>query len=110
MQTGRRSSASVALTFDDGPDPLWTPLVLDALAEAGATFFVIAPLARRRPSLIFRVRDEGYEVAFHCAEHFRHDARTPEEIEEDTRAGLLIMALRHTGVAVITVVPGILPA
>lgn len=93
MQTERRSPASVALTFDDGPDPLWTPLVLDALAEAGAraTFFVIAPLARMHPSLIFRMRDEGHEVSFHCTEHVRHDALTPKEIEDDTRAGLLAL-------------------
>jgi peptidoglycan/xylan/chitin deacetylase (PgdA/CDA1 family) len=93
MQTERQSPTNVALTFDDGPDPRWTPLVLDALAEAGAraTFFVISPLARMHPSLIFRMRDEGHEVAFHCVEHVRHDARTRREVEEDTRAGLLTL-------------------
>jgi peptidoglycan/xylan/chitin deacetylase (PgdA/CDA1 family) len=93
MQTERQSSASVALTFDDGPDPLWTPLVLDALAEAGAiaTFFVIAPRASSYPYLISRMRDEGHEVAFHCVEHIRHDARTRIEIEDDTRRGLLAL-------------------
>ena len=52
MYKGYRSPARVALTFDDGPDPDWTPLVLDALAAAGAsaTFFVIAPRAARYPS------------------------------------------------------------
>ena len=58
---------------------------------ARATFFVIAPLARMHPSLIFRMRDEGHEVAFHCVEHVRHDARTRREIEDDTRAGLLTL-------------------
>lgn len=92
MKTERRSS--VALTFDDGPDPLWTPLVLDDLAEAGAsaTFFVIAPRASNYPNLISRMRDEGHEVAFHCVEHIRHDARTRSEIEAETRAGLLALA------------------
>jgi peptidoglycan-N-acetylglucosamine deacetylase len=99
MQTERRSAGSVALTFDDGPDPRWTPLVLDALAEAdaSATFFVIAPRARSYPSLISRMRDEGHEVAFHCTEHIRHDARTRREIEDDTRTGLLSLEyLGHT--------------
>jgi peptidoglycan-N-acetylglucosamine deacetylase len=84
---------SVALTLDDGPDPRWTPLVLDTLAEADArvTFFVIAPLARMHSSLIFRMRDEGHQVAFHCVEHIRHDARTRSEIEDDTREGLLAL-------------------
>ena len=42
------ATAPIALTFDDGPDPVWTPLVLDALAlaNARATFFVVAPRAR----------------------------------------------------------------
>lgn len=81
---------AVALTFDDGPHSLWTPAVLDALdeAEARATFFVVAPLARRWPALIHRMRESGHEVAFHCTEHVRHDALTAEEIEEDTRSGL----------------------
>lgn len=93
MRTERRSANSVALTFDDGPDPRWTPLVLDALAETGAsaTFFVIAPLARMHPTLICRMRDEGHEVGFHCVEHVRHDARTSREIEDDTRAGLVTL-------------------
>ncbi len=45
MRTDYRSRAPVALTFDDGPDPIWTPLVLDALASVGAraTFFVVTP-------------------------------------------------------------------
>jgi len=87
MQNGPRS---VALTFDDGPDPVWTPLVLDALdkANAHATFFVVAPRARRFPYLLSRMREEGHTVAFHCTQHLRHDAVTPEEIEADIESGL----------------------
>ena len=42
MQSAHPSAAPIALTFDDGPDPVWTPLVLDALASvrARATFFL----------------------------------------------------------------------
>ena len=40
-----------SLTFDDGPDPAWTPAVLDALARAGAraTFFALGAAAERHP-------------------------------------------------------------
>lgn len=81
----------MALTFDDGPDPTWTPLVLDALAEARATatFFVVASRAERHPSLVARMREEGHGVAFHCNEHTRHDAMSKEEIEADLAAGLV---------------------
>ena len=92
MQSGRRSTAPIALTFDDGPDPVWTPLVLDALAGVRATFFVVAPRARRYPSLLARMREEGHEVGLHCTEHVRHDAMTPEEIEADVESGLKALA------------------
>jgi peptidoglycan/xylan/chitin deacetylase (PgdA/CDA1 family) len=83
----------VALTFDDGPEPIWTPLVLDALAsvEARATFFVVAPRAARYASLIFSMRKRGHEVAFHCVEHVRHDAMTRREIEIDVDSGLMAL-------------------
>ena len=44
----------VALTFDDGPDPRWTPAVLAALraARATATFFVLGECVRRHPDLV----------------------------------------------------------
>jgi len=83
-------SGKVALTFDDGPDPVWTPRVLDALADAGAwaTFFVVAPLAERHPGLLSRAADEGHEVALHCNRHVRHDRMTAAEVLADARAGL----------------------
>jgi peptidoglycan-N-acetylglucosamine deacetylase len=90
MQTGANSAARFALTFDDGPDPVLTPLVLDALARsrARATFFVVAPQARRCPTLLARMREEGHGVGFHCTEHVRHDAMTAAEIEADVETGL----------------------
>jgi peptidoglycan/xylan/chitin deacetylase (PgdA/CDA1 family) len=93
MHADYPSPAPVALTFDDGPDPLWTPLVLDALANAGAhaTFFVVAPRATRYPSLISTMRKRGHTIAFHCVEHVRHDAMTRREIEADVRSGLLAL-------------------
>ena len=93
MRTDYRSPTPVALTFDDGPDPIWTPLVLDALASVGAraTFFVVAPLAARYASLISSMRESGHDVAFHCVEHVRHDAMTRREIEADVESGLLAL-------------------
>jgi peptidoglycan/xylan/chitin deacetylase (PgdA/CDA1 family) len=46
----------LALTFDDGPDPLWTPAILDALAaeDAPATLFVLTEKAAAHPELIAR--------------------------------------------------------
>jgi peptidoglycan/xylan/chitin deacetylase (PgdA/CDA1 family) len=73
IQRVRSSKRAVALTFDDGPDDLVTPRVLDKLSEYGATatFFVLTDKARGRPALIRRMIAEGHEVALHCDRHDR---------------------------------------
>jgi peptidoglycan/xylan/chitin deacetylase (PgdA/CDA1 family) len=67
---GRRVEA-VALTFDDGPDPEWTPRVLDLLARAGvrATFFLIGERAQRQPDLVRRISAEGHDLGNHTWSH-----------------------------------------
>ena len=63
----------VYLTFDDGPDPEWTPRVLDALEKQGvtATFFAIGQQAQRLPDLMRRVHEAGHAVGNHTFSH-RH--------------------------------------
>ena len=65
--------AAIYLTFDDGPDPDFTPRVLDVLGEAQvhATFFVIGTQARRWPEVIRRAASEGHDIANHSYSH-RH--------------------------------------
>ena len=57
----------VALSFDDGPHPIFTPKVLDILQQhnAHATFFLIGERALRHPDLVARIKAEGHEVANH---------------------------------------------
>ncbi len=57
----------VALSFDDGPHPTFTPQVLGILDAAGAkaTFFLIGERALRHPDLVARIKDEGHEVGNH---------------------------------------------
>lgn len=59
------------LTFDDGPDPKWTPNVLDVLAANGAhaTFFMIGQSAAQHPDLVSRVRAGGNAVGNHTWSH-----------------------------------------
>ncbi|MER5176846.1 glycosyltransferase [Streptomyces sp. NPDC002896] len=61
----------LVLTFDDGPDPTWTPKVLDVLAEhhAHAVFFVTGTMASRYPELVQRMVAEGHEVGLHTFNH-----------------------------------------
>nr|WP_029476243.1 polysaccharide deacetylase family protein [Deinococcus frigens] len=79
LREGSRGRRELALTFDDGPDPVTTPAVLDALQEAGAraTFFVIAGRAADHPQLIARMLAEGHEVAAHAEQHIHAWIRTP---------------------------------
>jgi peptidoglycan/xylan/chitin deacetylase (PgdA/CDA1 family) len=82
--------AGLALTFDDGPDAIWTPRLLDLLrrVRARATFFPIASRAAAHPDLIARMRAEGHAVGLHCDEHVRHSERDLEWLREDTARAL----------------------
>ncbi|MDQ6779392.1 MAG: polysaccharide deacetylase family protein [Actinomycetota bacterium] len=82
--------ASCCLTFDDGPDPVWTPRVLDRLRRenARATFFVMADRARANAGLIDRMYDEGHDVELHCVRHVRHTELDEPALQEDTDNGL----------------------
>ncbi|MGC4807951.1 polysaccharide deacetylase family protein [Micromonospora sp. DT233] len=94
----RRSTGvrAVALTFDDGPDPVWTPKILDQLrrAKAKATFCVVGTRAREYPELVARIVREGHQL---CNHSWRHDMdlarRSTAEIRADlTRTNRAIQA------------------
>ncbi|GLG00202.1 polysaccharide deacetylase familiy protein [Alicyclobacillus hesperidum subsp. aegles] len=61
----------VALTFDDGPHPEYTPQLLDVLKSCGvrATFFVIVDHALKYPEIVERMKAEGHEVQVHGERH-----------------------------------------
>jgi cellulose synthase/poly-beta-1,6-N-acetylglucosamine synthase-like glycosyltransferase/peptidoglycan/xylan/chitin deacetylase (PgdA/CDA1 family)/spore germination protein YaaH len=61
----------IALTFDDGPDPHWTPRILDILKakKVPATFFVIGENALAHPFLLNRILDQGSEIGNHSYTH-----------------------------------------
>jgi peptidoglycan-N-acetylglucosamine deacetylase len=86
---------TIALTYDDGPDPVWTPRVLSALARAGAqaTFFVDARRALEARDLVQQVLAHGHEIAFHCLEHLRHSGRSDEEMHTEVDLGLGLLEL-----------------
>jgi peptidoglycan/xylan/chitin deacetylase (PgdA/CDA1 family) len=69
----RTDEPVVSLTYDDGPDPEFTPGILDALAAHGAraTFFVMVEPAEAHPELIARILAEGHELALHGIDHTR---------------------------------------
>ena len=62
---------AVALTFDDGPDPIHTPRILDILEENNikATFFLIGSNIETYPELVKRIYDEGHIIGNHTFSH-----------------------------------------
>lgn len=71
VRTASPAQDSVALAFDDGPDPQFTPHILDELRDHGvhATFFVTGDAAIQNPDLIRRIVDEGHEIGIQTLTH-----------------------------------------
>jgi peptidoglycan-N-acetylglucosamine deacetylase len=67
----RSATRTISLSFDDGPDPVWTPRLLDVLSQehVPATFFVTGVMAARYPEIVEREGREGHAVANHSLTH-----------------------------------------
>jgi len=80
---------TVALTFDDGPNPDATPAILDALGERDvkATFFVLGRHAERWPGLVRRVAAEGHAIGNHGYYHRKLHFKSPRYVRDDLSRG-----------------------
>ncbi|WHY03400.1 polysaccharide deacetylase family protein [Neobacillus sp. DY30] len=65
------SQRAIAITFDDGPNPVYTPQVLEIFSEAKgkATFFMIGEQMRNHPEIVKQVAAEGHEIGNHTFTH-----------------------------------------
>ncbi|MDE9364879.1 polysaccharide deacetylase family protein [Luteipulveratus sp. YIM 133132] len=82
---GRTTPGRIAyLTFDDGPDPRWTPQVLGLLAryDAHATFFEIGTQAAAHPDLVRQVRAAGHRIGGHSWDHSDLTRLTPPQLAD----------------------------
>ena len=78
-----KEAPKIAITFDDGPSPAWTPKLLDGLKERNvkATFFLIGENAENTPELVKRESEEGHLVGnLICRCSFRIDCHTQMQI------------------------------
>jgi len=78
----------VALTFDDGPDPTWTPKILKILKEkqAPAAFFVLGTQAQHYPDLLERIARDGHEIGNHTYSHQNLTESGDQQIELELNA------------------------
>ncbi len=76
-----------ALTFDDGPSPVWTPQILNELKKAGvkATFFMIGEHVEKYPEIARRVAEEGHEIGNHTIDHHVLIYYTMDELEKEIK-------------------------
>lgn len=80
----------VALTFDDGPDPTSTPLILAELDRLGvkATFFLLGSMAETYPYVASEIVRQGHEISLHGQWHRNHLLRSARTIAYDLERGL----------------------
>ncbi|WP_399131939.1 glycosyltransferase [Streptomyces sp. ITFR-16] len=84
----------IVLTFDDGPDPVWTPRVLDELKKyhAHGVFFVTGTMASRYPDLVERMVEEGHEVGLHTFNHPDLSYQSTGRIDWELSQNQLVLA------------------
>ena len=90
---GAGGEHQVAISFDDGPDPRWTPKILDILKAANvkAAFFLVGVNAERYPRLVRRIVDEGHEIGNHTYYHPNLALCWPEHIRLELNATQLLL-------------------
>ena len=91
---GRAGDRRVALTFDDGPDPVATPRLLRLLAarRVRATFFLIGERAARHPEVVRAIVDDGHEVGNHTWRHRNAWFLSPAAVAREITEGAHILA------------------
>jgi len=90
---GAGGEHQVAITFDDGPDPEWTPKILDILkaANVNAAFFLVGVNAEHYPGLVRRIVNEGHEVGNHTYYHPNLADCWPEHVRLELNATQLLI-------------------
>lgn len=75
------SQKAVAITFDDGPNPIYTPQVLEifAKAEGKATFFMIGEQMEKNPEIVKEAAEQGHEIGNHTYSHPKLSELTPAD-------------------------------
>ncbi|MFT8872203.1 MAG: polysaccharide deacetylase family protein [Sporolactobacillus sp.] len=86
-QTAKGETAYCALTFDDGPNPVYTPRLLDLLQRYGvhATFFVVGTHAGRYPQLLKRMQRDAHQIATHHERHISNWFLSPRATADQCR-------------------------
>lgn len=85
ISNGPRDKKLLALTFDDGPHPIYTEEILDILKEydVKATFFILGKHGELYPEILQRQKEEGHEIGIHSYNHINLRKEKAEVIESE---------------------------
>ncbi len=94
IRIGNPDANQVALTFDDGPNPVYTPKILSILREAGvtATFFLIGRNAERWPDVVREIHAGGHNIGNHTYTHRRLAEASANVIENEIKRTSAVLA------------------
>jgi cellulose synthase/poly-beta-1,6-N-acetylglucosamine synthase-like glycosyltransferase/peptidoglycan/xylan/chitin deacetylase (PgdA/CDA1 family) len=92
--THRMPKKTIALTFDDGPDPVWTPQILKVLRDndVPGTFFVVGQMAARYPDVVRQIVASGSEIGVHTFSHVDLAYQSPSRINRELSQTQLALA------------------
>lgn len=93
LDRGPDTATGIALTFDDGPHPDYTPVLLDELQRfrIHATFFVVGKSAQRHPELIRRMVEEGHTIGCHTYTHSEPKETSSSQLLEEVCRSLALL-------------------
>ncbi|HBX80013.1 MAG: glycosyltransferase [Propionibacteriaceae bacterium] len=93
LKTLSPAAKTIALTFDDGPDPEWTPQILKVLSAHGVhgTFFVLGNQVIRQPDLLNQIEAQGSELGVHAFSHQDMSGAAPWQVQLQLRATQLVI-------------------
>ncbi|RBO99616.1 polysaccharide deacetylase family protein [Rossellomorea aquimaris] len=84
---------AIALTFDDGPDPMYTGQLLDVLSKHGvkATFFVVGSKVEKYPELVRRMKRDGHTIGIHHYTHVSSWFLTPFQLKKQLEQSHMVI-------------------
>ncbi|WP_313524291.1 polysaccharide deacetylase family protein [Anaerotignum sp.] len=87
-----QDSKKLYLTFDDGMNPVYTPMLLDLLkkTDVKASFFILASTAKSNPKLLQRMIEEGHQVGLHSFKHNNQILQFPHQLKLDFEKSMRI--------------------
>ncbi|WP_037682219.1 bifunctional polysaccharide deacetylase/glycosyltransferase family 2 protein [Streptomyces griseus] len=94
LRTYRTPDKTVVLTFDDGPDPVWTPRIREVLDRSGTpgTFFVTGQQVARHPAILRSLIRSGHEIGVHTFSHPNLTTQSASEIDRELALTQLALA------------------